>query len=257
VITALTLLLCGLSSRLLLRWRRSDPGNAESVCLWLMGFFGRYWHRCTRLGPELLPSQGAALVLANHPSHADPAFLLACSSRLLHFLQAAECYEVFLLRRLFQWVGCIPVRRGQADVRAMRQALQQLKQGQVLCVFPEGEVWTNPDAEELGRGKSGAALLALRSRVPVYPIWIENAPRTRRLVLAWLWPARQVQVIPGPAVDLSEYYHRPLTHALLDEVTEHLMRSIAALRPVREPQAAVRPVAARSCVTQVSAATTP
>jgi hypothetical protein len=75
------------------------------------------------------------------------------------------------------------------------------------------------------------ALLALRSRVPIFPAYIAGGPQVSDVLPAWLWPSRGVRVIFGPAVDLSAYYGLPIDRKLLEEVTALLMRCIAALRP--------------------------
>jgi 1-acyl-sn-glycerol-3-phosphate acyltransferase len=205
----------------------------------VMAWFTRVWHGCCRLGPEFLPATGPALLIANHPSHADPGFLLATCSRPLCFLQARETFNVFGLRWLFRLGGCIPVSRHRADASAIRTALRRLQQGDVICVFPEGEVAVaGPD--QIGPGKHGAALLALRSGAPVYPALIRGVAPGWHQLLDWLRPSRAVRVRYGPAVDLSAYHGRHIDHKLLDEVTAVLMQSIRALLPPSETSAAGR-----------------
>lgn len=196
--------------------------------------FARFWHGLEEPIGELPPARGAAIFIANHASHADPAFLVGASRRALRFLQASECYHVPILRRLFRMAGCIPVRREGSDVAAIRAALRRLRQGDALCIFPEGEV-RSAGRDKLGDCKTGPALLALRSGAPVYPAWIDGGPESTRLLKAWLWPSRRVRVIFGPAIDLAPYRGRPINHALLREMTDHFARSILALRPAQHP----------------------
>jgi 1-acyl-sn-glycerol-3-phosphate acyltransferase len=89
----------------------------------------------------------------------------------------------------------------------------------------------------VGRGKPGAALLALRSKAPVYPARITGGPSSRHWVGAWLWPSRGVRVAFGPAVDLSPYYGRRITRQLLRGVTDLLMEKIEALGSPSRPGA--------------------
>jgi 1-acyl-sn-glycerol-3-phosphate acyltransferase len=211
-------------------WLRWGPPCFETLEILVMGWFARAWHRCVRCGPCTLPADGPAILVANHPSHADPAFLMACCPRPLCFLQARECYDLFLLRRLFRRVGCIPVSRGRPDFSAVRLALERLRHGAVVCLFPEGEVG-EAGVDRVGEGKSGAALLALRSRAPVIPAHISGGPRTRSMVGAWLWPSPGVRVTFGPPIDLSTYYGCRIDHKRLREVTVLIARRIAGLRP--------------------------
>src|SRR5262249_49658507 len=80
--------------------------------------------------------------------------------------------------------------------------------------------------------KAGAALIALRSRAPVYPVAIRGGPQTIHVLKSWLWPApTPVRVTYGPPIDLSAYYGRPITRRLLEEVSRHIMQSIYELAP--------------------------
>jgi len=219
-------------------WLCGRPSNRtwfDGFELTMMRFFARLWHRCSSTGPDPLPAAGPAIIIANHPSHADPAFLLASCRRPICFLQARECYEVFLLRWLFDRVGCIPVARDGQDIAAVRQALRCLQEGKVLGIFPEGDL-TPVAGFGTGEGKGGAALLALRSRAPVYPVWIAGGPRHGFMVRDWLWPSGGVRVHFGPPLDLTGYQGRPITHQLLKEVTELFMRHISQLRPPPNPR---------------------
>jgi 1-acyl-sn-glycerol-3-phosphate acyltransferase len=186
------------------------------------------------------------VVIANHPSHADPAFLLASSPRPLLFLQARECYEVFLLRWLFRWVGCIPVARDGRDIAGLRLALRHLRQGAVVCLFPEGDVHP-AGSQGITQFKGGAALLALRTGAPVIPAWIEGGPTTRHMLAAWLLPSRGVHVVFGPPVDLSAYRGRPITRQRLRQVTALLSERLNDLRP-----GIGKPAASSSCLAAAS-----
>jgi len=192
--------------------------------------FARLWHRCRGNGRSPLPPAGPAIVVANHPSHADPAFLTSACGRRLHFFHAREYYDVFLLRRLFARFGCIPVARNGRDVAALREALRRLRDGAVLCIFPEGDL-SPVDHEPAAPPKGGAALLALRSRAPVYPARIAGGPTARRVLQDWLYPSPGVHVTFGPAVELSAYHHRRIDRKLLAEVTALFMHRIADLEP--------------------------
>src|SRR5262249_26365562 len=87
----------------------------------------------------------------------------------------------------------------------------------------------NAGKRRIGAGKSGIALLALRSGVPVYPAYIEDGPQTSNLLRAWLKPSR-VRVIFGAPLDLSRFQNRTADRRLLEEATAHIMQRIAQLR---------------------------
>jgi 1-acyl-sn-glycerol-3-phosphate acyltransferase len=221
---------CALALAVLLAvWLRSGEPWFDFLEHRVMYLFARIWHRWSSNGPAPLPATGPALLIANHPSHADPAFLMAGCRRRLNFMQARECYEVCLLRCFFRWGGCIPVARDGHDVAALRQTLARLQQGEVICIFPEGEVeaWHGQE----NHVHRGMALLALRSRAPVFPAFIMGGPRRNSILGEWLLPSSGVRVLFGPGIDLTAYYGRHIDRKLLDEVTGLLRRRIEELRP--------------------------
>jgi 1-acyl-sn-glycerol-3-phosphate acyltransferase len=203
----------------------------EGLCV-----FARLWHHCSGSGPPPVPVRGPALVVANHPNYSDPAFLMSACLSPLAFLHARESYDTPVLHRLFARAGSIPVARSGHDVGAVRAALRRLRQGEALCVFPEGEVTTS--GRPIGRPKTGVAFLALASKAPLYPARIVGGPRSGCILRDWLWPSGGVRVILGPPIDLSAYYDRPIDRRLLEEVAGLIMRHVAALGPrdSRRPQ---------------------
>jgi 1-acyl-sn-glycerol-3-phosphate acyltransferase len=158
-------------------------------------------------------------------------FLLATSHRPLSFLTSQEHYDMsFLTRAILGTLRCVPVRRSGCDVKAARQALRRLDAGHVVCVFPEGNL-SGLALGRPGKPKRGLALLALKRRVPVFPVRITGGPCTHHLLASWLRPARvPARVVYGPAVDLSPYYGRPMDRRLLAEVMDLLMQRLEMLK---------------------------
>ncbi len=193
-----------------------------------LSLFARHWHGCSRIGPLPFPRVGPAILVANHTCHADAAFLVAACGRPLDFLQARERHDVLLLRQVFRLVGCIPISRGRSDIAAIRTALRRLRAGRAIGLFPEGEI-APAGWGRVAAGKHGAALLALRSRAPLFPARIWGGPQSRRLLTSWLLPASGVRVRIGPAINLSDYLGRKIDRKLLAIVTERIMDSIRAL----------------------------
>jgi 1-acyl-sn-glycerol-3-phosphate acyltransferase len=194
--------------------------------------YARMWHRWAVRGRMPLPAHGPALLVSNHSSSSDPPILLAAARRSLSFIASREHYE---LNGLFHYIQVnlrnVPVRRDGRDPVAARQSLRRLAEGRLVVVFPESNL-AGVARRRLRPGKHGAAFLALVSGVPVYPVYIAGGPQTHRLLRAWLLPSvKPVRLHFGPAVDLSAYRGRPRTRAVLEEVTQLLMRRIESLKP--------------------------
>jgi 1-acyl-sn-glycerol-3-phosphate acyltransferase len=212
---------------ILWRWPRGEQKLIDYLGIGLVYLYARLWHRWSSNGPAPIPAKGAAILVANHTCSADPSFLTAGCDRVLSFLLAREYYHIPLLRRLLDYMGCVPVTRNARDTRSVRLALQRLSEGRVICVFPEGGL-NNAGKGRIGQCKAGVALLALRSQAPVYPALIQDGPQTSNLLRSWLGPSR-VRVTFGPPVDLNGFRGRPMNRRLLEEATAFIMGEIAAL----------------------------
>jgi 1-acyl-sn-glycerol-3-phosphate acyltransferase len=179
-------------------------------------------------GPLRLPPTGPALVVCNHTSTADPLFLQCGSQRVISFLMAREYMSLHWFRPVFELSGVIPVNRTGQDTAATRAAIRALEEGRVVGIFPEGRIRLDPHG--VAHGRPGAAMIALRTRVPVYPAFILRRLRSNS-VLRGLFQPCKTRVYYGRPLDLTRFYDQETTRELLREATEYLMCSIAALKP--------------------------
>ena len=115
-----------------------------------------------------VPERGPLILAINHVNFLEaPVFYTHLDPRpVTGFVKAENLEHPFFGPLLFGlWRG-IPIRRGEADMAAFRQALQLLKDGGILAMAPEG---TRSGHGRLQRGHPGVVLLALRSGAPVLP----------------------------------------------------------------------------------------
>jgi 1-acyl-sn-glycerol-3-phosphate acyltransferase len=208
--------------------RRSEYRPAVYFGFRALWLFCKLWHGVRPRGPDPLPATGPAILISNHTSTVDPLFLQCASRRVVSFLMAREYYDIKILRPIFDLNSPILVNRTGRDTAAMRATLRALGEGRVVGIFPEGGI--HLDADSLGKAKPGTAMLALLTRVPVIPAFIERRPHTNDLWVGITRPAH-ARVFFGPPIDLSRYYDREHDNAALEEVTQLLMDSIARLRP--------------------------
>jgi 1-acyl-sn-glycerol-3-phosphate acyltransferase len=220
---------------LLVRWRRSGQTLFNFTCLPISRLYSQLWHGWWCRGTAPLPPTGPAILVSNHTCSADPMFLQAALTRIPCYLTSREHYEGSpFIRTMCDKLDCVPVVRDGRDPGAVLRSLRRLEQGRLLVIFPEGNL-SGVARNRLRAGKHGAALLALRTRAPVFPAYIAGGPRTEKLLLSWIWPPPgRVSVRFGPAVDLSAYYDRPRTRQVLEEVTALLLQHINALQSPRK-----------------------
>lgn len=132
---------------------------------------------------ERLPTQGPAIIAANHASHVDTLLLLTIfPARTIGRVRPAAAADYFLKGPVIGWfsqkiIGIVPVQRTRAgsgeDVLApLREALAA---GDIVVIFPEG---TRGDGEAMAQLKSGVARLAESfPQAPVIPAWLQGAGR--------------------------------------------------------------------------------
>lgn len=209
-------------------WRRSGKRLLDFLAVRIARAYAQLWHRCSTNRRAPLPQKGAALLVSNHTCSADPAFIASGCERSIGFLIAQEYYQARALRWFFDFLRCVPVKRNHRDIGGVRAALRRLSEGCVLCIFPEGGL-SNAGRNRIGLVKPGIALLAIRSRAPVYPAAVIGGPQTSSVLRGWLLPSCPVKVVYGPPVDLSDYYDRRINRQVLEEVTAIIMNRIAAL----------------------------
>lgn len=120
-----------------------------------------------REGLENLPSSGPVVVVANHISNWDPLILGFALPRPLCYMAKAELFKIPVLAWFLPKVYAFPVNRGAVDRQAIRLALDIIKDGRVLGIFPEGKRNTGQEPVVV---KPGAALLALKAGCPIVPV---------------------------------------------------------------------------------------
>lgn len=151
----------------------SPPENAnlQATALRVMGpVFSMLW-RIKTVGRDQLPTDGPAILAANHNSVIDSFFLPVAAARPVSFVGKAEYLDDWKTRRLFPALGMIPIDRsgGDASARALDAAAKVLDGGSLFGIYPEG---TRSRTGLLHKGHTGAARLSVRTGAPVIPVGI-------------------------------------------------------------------------------------
>ncbi len=155
----------------------SSPRSHSSLRDGLAGFLRavagpilRCFYRVKVLGGANLPATGGALLLPNHITWVDALLLQLVTPRPIRFLIYDAIYRQPLLNPFFRLVGAIPIAPGRAK-EGLHEASDRLRAGEIVCIFPEGEL---SRTGTLLRIKKGYELIARRAGVPVVPVWLDE-----------------------------------------------------------------------------------
>jgi len=234
------------ASVLLICWRVYAHGSGFQT--WFLyqiaRVYTRVMFRLKTLTGRTVPEDGAALIIANHTSPVDPMLIWADHRRSFRragirrpgFMMAQEYYEMGGIPGwIFHVMESIPVERDGRDMGPARAALNRLKDGQMVGVFPEGRINDQTPDDQLLSAGSGAAWLALKSQAPVIPIYVHNAPRGTSMGNSFLVRTHSA-LSYGDPIDLSAWYGKRLTQTMLAEVTDLLMERLAEVGGVLPPE---------------------
>ena len=132
-------------------------------------------YRVRTAGTERIPLQGAAVIVANHVSFVDALVLMAVSPRPVRFVMDLSIFRVPVLSWLFRQARAIPIASAKQDAQMMARAFErvseELRDGQLVCIFPEGRI---TDSGELYPFRPGITRILERDPVPVIPVALQG-----------------------------------------------------------------------------------
>ncbi|MCW2811234.1 MAG: putative acyltransferase [Friedmanniella sp.] len=219
-----------------LRQANTEPGReAISGVVTLLHTVMRPFTRRDWRGQDKIPATGGVVLAVNHISNVDPLAVgqyLAFSGRWPRFLAKASLFRLPVVGRLIVACGQIPVERASRRSRsALTAAVEAVRQGRAVVVYPEGTITLDPDLWPMV-GKTGAARIALESGCQVVPIGQWGAQEImygKRIHFPHLLPRTTLRLETGDPVDLDDLRGQPVTAAVLTEATERIMADVTAL----------------------------
>src|SRR5216110_2865361 len=147
----------------------ANPSGFERV----LRFFGlglaRLIYRVSTMGLERLP-KGGFLLLPNHITWVDAIVLLLACPRPIRFIIDEGVYRNPILNPVLRAISCIPI-TGRKAKDGMREAIARIRAGEIVCLFPEGELTRTGTLLRLRRGYE---IIAREAEAPVVPVWLDQ-----------------------------------------------------------------------------------
>lgn len=165
--------------------------SVRGTAAWL---FRRHW-RIRLHGLRHVPSDGPAILAANHIGVLDGPLLVSMTPRATFTLAKSDLFEG-RVGRLLEAAGQIPVHQREIDTRALRRAIKVLDEGHLLGIFPEG----GRDIGDMARIRGGAAYLAMVTGAPIIPV----------ALLGTREPGQSVKDVPRRGAEMHIVYGEPI-----------------------------------------------
>lgn len=173
------------------------------ICKILMWIPLMIFHPTAIKGKKNLP-KGKAILSLNHRSNWDYVLFGVNSTTKYRVLAKKELFKNKLFGAVLRNFGGIEIDREANDINAIKTCMKILKEDKKLLVFPEG-TRLKDESLVMGEIKSGLALIAIKTKTPIVPVWIRNKPKAFR---------RSVYYI-GKPFELSDFYGRKLDEETL------------------------------------------
>lgn len=152
------------------KYNKVDYGNKHiNRLMGLNQLVSRKYHRLGDYWLDL-PEGTGAIIAANHTSGMDPAILTAAAKRPVRFLATEYYYNMPLAHSVCKAAGCIPVYKSKDNSKSLAKAVEALKKGEIIGIFPFGGIHSPFKPEP--RLRSGVAVLSKLANVPIIPVYI-------------------------------------------------------------------------------------
>lgn len=169
-------------------------------------------------GREKVNKQEKLVLAFNHQSGWDPILWTIWTRHHTRFMYKSTFDKNWILKKGFKALEFVSVRRGTADIKAIKGAMDILKDNKLFGVFPEGT--RNKEVDCLQEFKVGTAMIAIKTQSPICPVYIFDRAKA----------FHKNYMLVGEKFTLGQYYGMKLTRQILDEATEVIKNKIDQTR---------------------------
>ena len=148
------------------------PEFTMRFMIWLLS---HSMYRVEHRNLELIPDEGAALLVCNHVSFVDALLIGGAVRRPIRFVMYYKIYRLPVLNFIFRTAGTIPIAGRNEDIQIYEKAFtriaQYLKDGELVCIFPEGKLTSDGEMNEF---RGGVTRILEETPVPVIPLALQG-----------------------------------------------------------------------------------
>lgn len=164
--------------------------NLMNVIRPVGNLFCNSYYKVEYIGLENIEHSGGFIIAPNHVTEFDPLLIAMASKRLFYYIAKYELFKNPLLAKAIIGLNGFPIMRGKGDMRAINYAVELVRRGEVLCIFPEGTRSADGVPHE---AKSGVGYIARHACADIVPtaIFMEDKDKKgSRVVVKFGEPIR-------------------------------------------------------------------
>ena len=171
-------------------------------------------------------NHGGVLLVANHTSYFDPPIVGVSCEKKTAFLARKTLFKKGFFAWLYPKLNAIPVDQGGADMGSLKRIIKELKSGNPVLIFPEGQ---RSESGEMLKGEAGVGLVIAKSKAPVLPVRIFGAYEAfpRRAKLPKLFT--RITVKAGDIIKFDESDLNVKSRESYQNISDQVMESIASI----------------------------
>lgn len=166
-----------------------------------------------------MPKTGPFIYASNHKSFFDPPIVGSTTPREIHFAAKKELFDVPVMGKVIRYLNSVPVKRKGFEREALVRLGEVLEKGGAIIIFPEGTRYLD---DKLHPPKAGVALMAMKYKVPIVPVFISGSATIRKQVFK-----RNLTVTYGKPFLVSDIGELPAGKESYQFVAIYVMKKIA------------------------------
>lgn len=187
----------------------------------IAGVLLRLVYRIQVIGKDKIPKEGKLILCSNHIHNLDPIMISIVVPRQISWMGKKELFGNKIMASFLGALGVFPVDRNEPDLSTIKNSIRILKEEGVLGIFPEG---TRVKEMNLENAKPGIALIGVKAKSPVLPIYIEGSYKF----------FSKVKIYIGDPIDFTQSHDKKLSTEEYGLYSQNILKSIYSIKSTQE-----------------------